>query len=82
MSLLLISMTFLTGCLKTSSSVPLDLSVLPAYPKAGPGVADELRKHCFPVLEDTHETIILCPETAKYLQRLEKYGRQLPGQPE
>lgn len=52
----------------------------PPYPLAGPAVADELQKHCFPKLEDSHKTLNLCPATAEWLARLDKLHDQLEVQ--
>jgi hypothetical protein len=44
-------------------------------------VAEELEKYCFPVLLDSKEHLVLCPETAEWLDRLENYFDQVSVKP-
>lgn len=46
-------------------------------PKAGPAVADELQKHCFPVTDDSHQVMNMCPAVGRYLAQLEKFKTKL-----
>jgi hypothetical protein len=71
LALMLALMLCLIGC----RAVPYNAA--PPYPIAGPKVAEELRKHCFPKTGDTGETINLCPATAEWLARIDKLKDQI-----
>lgn len=79
-ALTLLSAMCLSACVTTTSSTNVSLLV-PPWPKAGPAVADELEKHCFPKAPDSGELMNLCPSTARWLDRLARFRDQLPASP-